>query len=243
MRRVCSIFVLMSLSAVSAWAGLIGEVKDGNAAYAKGDFKTALEHYHAAEASAPESPELQYNLGNAYHGQEKYETAVEMFQKALKTTDPMQQAAAHYNLGNTHYKMGDYLKAIASYEEALKLNPTDTDAKFNLELARKMLKEHAKPDQQNQQNQQNKQNQQQQKQQNQQDQNKQDSTQNQQNQPDSAQQKQQQQQQQQAQQRKDQKMSKEDAERILNALRDDERDVQKKIHRDVNAADYTGKDW
>jgi tetratricopeptide (TPR) repeat protein len=235
-------FFVMSLVASSSWADLVGEVKDGNAAYGKGDFKTALEHYHAAEASAPESPELQYNLGNAYHGQEKYETAVEMFQKALKSTDPMQQAAAHYNLGNTHYKMGDYLKAIAGYEEALKLNPTDTDAKFNLELARKMLKEHAKPDQQNQQNNQNQQ-QSQQNQQDQQDQNKQDSTENQQNQPDSAQDKQQQQQQQQAEQRKDQKMSKEDAERILNALRDDERDVQKKIRRDVNAADYTGKDW
>lgn len=242
MRKTLYIVSVISLLAISAHAGLIGEVKKGNEAYSKGDYKTALEHYHAAEAGAPESPELQYNLGNAYHGQEKFETAVEMYQKALKTVNPLQQGATHYNLGNTYYKMGDYLKAITSYEEALKINPADTDAKFNLELARKMLKEHAKPDQQKQQNQQQQQ-QQQQNQQNQQDQNKQDSTQNQQNQPDSSQQKQDQQQQQQAQKRNDQKMSKEDAERILNALRDDERDVQKKIKRDAASPDYTGKDW
>jgi len=48
----------------------------------------------------------------------------------------------------------------------------------------------------------------------------------------------------QQQQLKEQQISKEDAERILNALRDDERDIQEKLKRKVRAkGDYTGKDW
>mgnify|MGYP001616573834 CR=1 FL=1 len=38
-------------------------------------------------------------------------------------------------------------------------------------------------------------------------------------------------------------MSKEDAERILNALKDDEKDIQKKVQRQVKAGNYSGKDW
>jgi tetratricopeptide (TPR) repeat protein len=37
--------------------------------------------------------------------------------------------------------MQDYQKAIESYQKALEINPDDIDAKFNLELARRMLKE------------------------------------------------------------------------------------------------------
>ena len=38
-------------------------------------------------------------------------------------------------------------------------------------------------------------------------------------------------------------MSEEDAERILNALRDDEKEIQKKLKRRQVAGDYVGKDW
>ena len=41
----------------------------------------------------------------------------------------------------------------------------------------------------------------------------------------------------------DKEMSREDAERILNALRDDEQDLQKKIKRKAKGSDYIGKDW
>ena len=40
-----------------------------------------------------------------------------------------------------------------------------------------------------------------------------------------------------------QEMSKEDAERILNALRDDEKDIQEKLRRHRVSGEYNGKDW
>ncbi len=45
-------------------------------------------------------------------------------------------SAVYYNLGNCYYKTSELGKAILNYERALLLNPGDTDARFNLELAR-----------------------------------------------------------------------------------------------------------
>jgi Ca-activated chloride channel homolog len=232
-----------------ARADYITAVKDGNKAFEKKDFGKALELYNQAVPDLPVSPELDYNIGGALHGTGDFDNAIKHYQAAIKSTDVNLEAQAQYNLGNTYYRKKDYQHAIESYQESLKLNPTDMDSKFNLELARKMLKEQMKPqqdqqkdkqdqqkqeqdkkDQQNQQNQQNKQDQQNKDQQ--QDQDKQ-----------NQQQDQQKQQNQQNQQNQSKKMSKEDAARILNALKDDEQDLQKKVKRENAKGDYIGKDW
>ncbi len=241
--RVMLMVVLSLLAAGSLHAeSYVSKVKKGNEALKTGDAKTALDYYHDAETDLPESPELNYNMGGALYQQKGYEEAVQQFEKSLKSTDINVEAAAHYNLGSTYFRMGDYEKAIGSYENALKANPKDMDAKFNLELARKKLKEQIKPqpgddpnlpgkqDKKDQQQQQNpdQQNQDQQSKDQQQEQQQQE-----QNQPD----------QQKPGQAKDQKMSKEDAERILNALRDDEQKLQKQAKREVGKGDYNGRDW
>lgn len=246
MRNAWTIAGLVFLFAVqTVFADFIGTVKKGNEAFKKKDYKTALEEYRAAEADNPTSPELDYNLGTALANDGGYEEAIDKLQKALRTQDIQVEAAAHYNMGNTYFRMNNYQNAIKSYEEALKLNPNDLDAKFNLELSRKKLKEQLKPQQdKNQQNQdqQDQQQQQQQDQQNKQDQQNQDQ-QNQQQQNQDQQNKDQQQQQQQQQMGQQKQMSKEDAERLLNALKDDEQDIQKKLRRTVKGGEYSGKDW
>ena len=245
---------LFSATAINA-EDYVSKVRKGNAALKTGDYKTALECYHDAETEIPESAELDYNIAGALHGQGNYEQAVEKYNRAMKTTDAGLESNANYNLGNTYFRMKDFEKAIKSYEDALKANPKDQDAKFNLELARKKLKEQIKPQQQNKQDQKDKQDQKQQEQQDQkkQDQNKQDQKQQQQQDQQNQQDKQNQQNQQDKQDQKDKsrqqaqknakQMSKEDAERILNALRDDEKDIQKKIKRETVKGDYVGKDW
>jgi len=240
MLQVIIMFVMLSLPAVICAGDYIDAVKKGNEAYNSADYKAALEQYHIAEADIPESAELDYNMAGALYQQGSYEETVEKFTRALNTTDIDLEARAHYNLGNTYYRMGDYPNAIKSYENALNLNPEDTEAKFNLELARKMLKEQTKPEQQDQQQQQ--QQQQQEQQQQQQDQQEEDE-QEQQQQPQNEEQQEEDQQEQQPQPQDEKEMSKEDAERILNALKDDEQEVQEKIKRQKARGDYVGKDW
>ena len=240
------ITLVVVLAGAPAWADFIGTVNKGNEAYKKKDFKGALDLYHSAETEMPESPELKYNIASAMHQEGSYQDAIKEYEGAIKTTDVNLEAQAHYNMGNTYFKLKDYQKAIGSYEESLKLNPKDMDAKFNLELTRKLLKDQIKPQNKQDKNKQDQQKQDQQKQdQQKQDQQKQDQQkqeqQDQQNQQDQQSKDKQKQDQQNAQDQK--KMSKEDAARILNALKDDEQQIQKKVRRVQGQGDYVGKDW
>jgi len=238
---ILSISAILTLAGTAAAEDYIDLVKKGNEALNASDYKKAMEFYHQAEAQIPESPALDYNFGGALYLQENYEETLEKYQKALNTNDPNLEAKAQYNLGNTYYRMQDYQKAIERFQEALKSNPDDMDAKYNLELARKMLKENSKPEEQEGQDQEKQQEQDQQKK------DKQDQGEDEQEQDDSQQQQDQQDQDQKQQQKQskpdDKKMSKEDAERILNALRDDEQEIQDKLKRQVAFGSYRGKDW
>lgn len=236
------LFVPILLSVMAALIGNVAAedyidlVKMGNQAFANQEYQKALEHYRSAETGLPESPELNYNIAGALFKEGKYEEAVELFGEGMNASDINLEANSHYNLGNTYFRMGDFQNAISSYQKALEINPDDLDAKFNLELARKRLKEQIKPEQQNQDQQQ----QQQQQEQEEQDQDQQQQDEQQQNQDE--QQKQQPDQKSQDQQKQPKEMSKEDAERILNALKD-EQDLQKRVKRQTTGGNYSGKDW
>jgi len=219
--------------------------RKGNEAFKSNNYDEALEHYRNAETELPESSELNYNIAGSLYKQGKYEEAVDLYTKALNSTDINLEASSHYNLGNTYFRMQDFQNAIKSYENSLNINPNDIDAKYNLELARKRLKEQIKPEQQDQEQQQQQEQQEQQEQQQQdqqQDQQDEQEQNQQQQQKEGGEDEQQQEQQQQQQAEPDKEMTKEDAERILNALKD-EQDVQKKIRRMNAKGNYSGKDW
>ena len=204
-------------------------VEKGNTAFTEQDFNTALEYYHQAEVERPETPELDFNVGTTLYKTGKYEEAMEKLQRSLETVDVEREASAHYNIGNTMFRMEDYQAAIKAYQKSLELNPDDLDAKYNLELARIRLKEQMEANPQ--QNQDQQQQQQEQQQEEQKDQQEQPQDQN------------QQEQQQQPQEIDENEMTKEDAERILNALQDDEKDIQKELQRHQAQGGYQGNDW
>lgn len=240
----CLTILLLTAGSVVA-ENYVDKVLEGNAAFKAGDNKKALDFYRSAEIDLPESPELEYNMAGALYQDGGYEEAVEKYQKALNSTDINLEAQAHYNLGNTLFRMDDYQNAIESYQKSLEINPDDMDAKYNLELARRMLKEQMEQQEQKPDDQQEEQDQQEKEEEQQQEQ-------EQEEQPDQQEQEDEQQQdqeskedeqQKQQQPQDEQQMSKEDAERILNAMRDDESDIQKKIKRARLVVDYVGKKW
>lgn len=245
---ILALIMISSLAVPGAVAEEFSEiVRQGNEAYGNQQYDLALEKYQMAETERPESAELDYNMAGVLYQQGKYEEAVEKFNRALNSQEIAVETKAHYNLGNTYYRMGDFPNAIKSYENALTNDPDDVNAKFNLELSRKMLKEQMKPEEQDQQEQE----QQEQQEQEQQDQQQQDQEQDQEQNEEEQQQQQDsgdedkkdQQSKEQQQQQQEKPMSREDAERILNALKDDERDVQKNIRRSTAGGNYVGKDW
>ena len=133
-----------------------------------------------------------------------------------------------------------YGESINAYENALRLNPGDEDTKYNLAYAQRMLRQQQNNKQNNQNKNQNQKKQDQQQQQQQQQQQK------------EQQQKEQQQQQEQKQQQEQQQkqaqkgqMSKEDAERMLEALKNDELKTLEKVNKKQTqgAPVKIEKDW
>jgi len=128
------------------WGAGYEKVRAANRLLATGkpeDVAEAVNKYRDAMADAPEEEVLHYNLGTALYKQGKYDKAIEELQKAAGTDEAALAARVHYNLGNCHFRQGKLDEAILAYKKALQFDPNDEDAKFNLELARKRLKEMA----------------------------------------------------------------------------------------------------
>jgi len=201
--------------------------------------KKAAENYRRAIEKKPSSMEAKFNLSSAEIKVGNYEAA-ERELKALQNSilHDTVKAKIFHNLGNSQLLQGKVKESIESYKQALRLNPKDLETKYNLAFAQSLLNK-----MQNQQNQQN--------------QNDQQNQQNQQNQQQSGEKKNAQQQnaeQQQAEekpmtedQKQDdrQKYSKEDAERLLEALQNQEQRVQDNVNKQKKSRSRNkpSRDW
>lgn len=72
--------------------------------------------------------------GNRLYEQNKYEQAVQTFEKLI--SGGVHNPAVHYNLGNAYYKSGQLGKAIVQFEKAVRLDPGDQDIAENLAFIR-----------------------------------------------------------------------------------------------------------
>ncbi len=191
----------------------------------------------------PKSFEAHFNLGDAYYKEGQFDQSLKEYYSSLELTkDPSRKASTYHNIGNSLLKAKKIKESIEAYKNALKINPNDMETKYNLSYALSLLnnqQNQKKNKQDNQQNKNDKNKDDKNKNQNQKNQDKKDQNkQNQQNKPD---------QNQQAKQdnlkaQKNQ-ISKKEAERILQALKNNEKDIQKKLRRKTGTVVKTDKDW
>lgn len=210
------VFITTLLLLVSA-GNLSGQndnplVRSGNKQYKAGKFKEAEIDYRKAMELSPKSFKGEYNLGNSLYRQKNWEEASRSYMNSankMKSGDMAGKAAAFHNLGNSLLKAEKFSESVEAYKQSLRLNPADEDTRYNLSYAMRKL-------------------QQQQQQQQKKDQNKDDKQDNKdkqnQNQPQD-----QQNQQQDKQQQQKQQISKQDAERMLQALKNDEQKTIDKV--------------
>ena len=141
---------LILLAGVSTFLG--GEAhrrtEQGNKAYQQGKNDAALESYQKAQTIVPEAPQLHYDLGNVLYRQENWAGAAEAYERALGAAGTDLAPKAAYNLGNALFKDEKYDDAVKAYMRALKAAPRDSDAKHNLELALRALQEQKQKQQQ-----------------------------------------------------------------------------------------------
>ncbi|MBI3005938.1 MAG: VWA domain-containing protein [Ignavibacteriales bacterium] len=215
-------------------------VNDGNKSFGKRNYTDAEVAYKKALEKDPKSREAQFNLGDAYYKQERFDEAGRQFNtSAIAMGSDVDRAQTYYNLGNSLFRASKIKESIEAYKQSLRLNPNDDDARYNLELARKRSQDQQQ--QQNQQKNQEKNQDKQEKQEQSQQQNQQQNQQEQQQQNQSQEAKQDKTQQQQAQ--KMNQMPKQQAERILEALRNNEKEVQKNLRKREGVRVKVEKDW
>ncbi len=214
-------------------------IRKGNSDYNKKNYKEAEINYRKSLDANNSSYKAQYNLGNALYKQKNFQEALKTYKSVAENPsfDKEIRSNAYHNLGNSYLQssMGtdsaaqankqEYLKnSIDAFKNSLRLSPKDSDTKYNMEYAKKLLAQAQQQQQQkNDKNQQNKnQNQQQQNQQNKQD--KQDK-------------------QQQNKQDGQNKMSKQEADRMLEAMNNNEKNTRDKLKQAFPGKTKIEKDW
>jgi Ca-activated chloride channel family protein len=219
------------------------DARKANEAYKNGDYSRAAELYQQAIKTDPDNARLHFNLGNSLAKLGQTEQAQEAYDRFRNLTqNPNDQSLADYNTGRMYSEQGEFEKAAEFFRRSLQRNPDDSDAKHNYEMALNRQQEQEEQEQQQQQDQDQNNDDQEQEQQDQQ--------QDQEQQNDEQQQEQPQQDQPQDQESdtneipEPETMNMDEAENILNALEQRERDLLRNMKKDAQDRSSTSdKDW
>jgi Ca-activated chloride channel family protein len=221
--RLALLFALAGLvAAARARADVGSSMRRGLELEKQGKLADAAKAYQEALVLEPDNVRIRYDLGRLLYQQQQFADAADHFQLGLLSKQKTVRAHALYNLANTQFKQGKLDEAIATYSLALMQDPSDLEAKQNLELCWKIkqqMQQHPDSSKKQQQQQQ------------------------QQQQPRQQPQQQPQQQQAQAQPAPKGSIPKDQADRMLQALQSKERENLKKQPKPPQSGAPGGKDW
>lgn len=201
-------------------------LRSGNRLYRDSMYTKAEVDYRKAIEKNNRLPQSHYNLGNALLMQQKPKDAMEAYEQAAKLEEANKKrlASIYHNMGVILQSQKQFAQAIECYKNALRKNPAKDESRYNLVLCQHQLKN---DDQQggnggsdnNQGNDQN--------------QNKDDESDKKDQNQEQKQQDKKEEQQQQPKEEQD-KMSKENAEQLLNAAMQDEKNTQERLKKALN---------
>jgi tetratricopeptide (TPR) repeat protein len=125
---------------VGACSPALREIRRGESMYEAARYREAYQSFRQALERTGD-PALHYAVGDALYRLRRYEDAVRSFRQSAAV--PRLRQSSYYNLGNAYVRAAEdapekselLKEAISAYEEALRLEPRDSAAKWNLELA------------------------------------------------------------------------------------------------------------
>jgi Ca-activated chloride channel family protein len=116
------------------------ELKRANRLFVDGDYERALKAYNDALVDQPHSSILHFNAGDAAYQMGDFGKAAKEFEEASQSAIPRLKAAAQYNRGNALFRQQAWGEAVEAYKQTLRTDPGDEDAKYNLGIALRALK-------------------------------------------------------------------------------------------------------
>lgn len=143
-RLMVLILALASAVTVSAQTDR-KEVRAGNKAFRKGDFRKSEIDYRKAVLKDSLSVAAQYNLASSLYRQDDYEGAQKALSSIAETVSAVEtvgtKADFYFNQGDVALAKKDYASAVKSFRQSLLLRPDDMDAKENYIYAKEMLRQ------------------------------------------------------------------------------------------------------
>lgn len=215
MRRISVLFCLFVCIFTTASAQTDRDyVRRGNRYMRDSLFDKAQVEYQKAIEADNTNAMAHYNLGNSLLYQNKAEDAMKSYEQAAKMeTNKKRRAQVYHNMGVLLQSAKQLDKALSCYQQSLRNDPTQDDTRYNYALCLYQLKNNQQEDNQ--------------------DQDKDENGEDQKNEKDKQEQKKQDQKNDEKEERKEQpdpnKMSKENAEQMLQAAMQDEKETQEKI--------------
>ena len=97
----------------------------------------------SADAAGDAFIDSWWNTASAAYSEGKWDEAVDGYEKIAASG--LESAPLYCNLGSACFKSGDYSHAVLYYERALKLDPSYSDARYNLEVVSGFLQDRIDP--------------------------------------------------------------------------------------------------
>lgn len=83
-------------------------------------------------------------MADSAYNKENYREAIDLYLQSIATEG--KSSTAYYNLGNAYFRNDNLGKAVVYYERALRLDPTNADARQNLDFVRSRIQDRPEDD-------------------------------------------------------------------------------------------------
>ena len=116
-------------------------LRAGNALYEQENYPEAEIRYRKAQEQSPTYEGL-FNLADALYKQKRYDEVLNILKQISRDEVAGPQAPdAYYNLGNTYFQQKKLPEAAEAYKNALRRNPLDDEARYNLAYVLELMKQ------------------------------------------------------------------------------------------------------
>jgi len=133
------LFLLLVITGTSA-SDARQWIREGNRLFEQGHYADAEMKYRQSLEAESNNHKALFNLGNALYRQGRLEEAREIFDMlSYQVPSESDQANVLHNLGNAYLGAGQIAESIEAYKQALRLRPGDEDTRYNLAYALNLL--------------------------------------------------------------------------------------------------------